>query len=427
MSTPPPQGAPTPVELSTLARKVRRHWPVVGVTVLVGAVLGVVASLAIPASYSAETTVSVSPMRSNPLQPASNQTVNMPTEQQVVRSRTVAQAAAEVLAPEYTFSAAQVQKAVSVTTPDDSLVLAISFKGSTPAQAVAGADAVAEAYLTTRREDGTAEVDRLEKAAQAQLTSLQRQSRTATGYQQRAIAIQVEALAAQLAQLGNVDLTPGSVIGAAETPNGRSGPGPIPLGLAGGVLGLLLGVPLALTRRDRSTTIGSVEGLADLGDQIVLDGTQDTNRGDTWDIAAFMLKIPAELTDTAYVVLVDAADDPSRIVAPGQELVDALGRRGRVAHFVDASGIDDARINRGWPADRRRTAWAGEVVVVDSTGVHSDTQKVALAARCDTVVIARSTGDDSAALRRLAGLFKAKNVDVTLTALFPPRPTLSLR
>jgi capsular polysaccharide biosynthesis protein len=424
MATPPP-----PAQLTDIAAKLRRHWPVVVMVAVAGLVLGVLASIVIPATYSAESSVSVNPMSSDASVSGSDsdEAVSMPTEQQVVTSRKVAEAAAKLLAPQYSFTASDVQAATSASTPADSLILNVTFTGDTPQQAAAGANAVSEAYLTVRRTDASAELDRLAKAATSRIDELQarsKQSKNADSIQQRSIQIQVDALATQLASLGNVDLNPGQVIGDAEPPTRRSSPGPLPLGVAGALLGLLLGIPLALSRREEDTEIGGVEGLASIGDQIVLDGTKDTNRADTWDIAAFMLKIPQDLRSDAFIIMVDAEDDPNSFVAPGQELVDALARRGRPAHFVDAGGINEGKISRGWPTDKKRTSWAGGVVVLDTTSLGSDANKVALATRSDSVVLARSTTDDAAALRRLAGLFRSKNVDIGLTALFPPRPEM---
>lgn len=409
-----------PAQLTDLLDKLRRHWRVLGVAALIGAVLGVLASIAIPDSYSAESRVSVNPMSSNPLATSAG-SVSMPTEEQVVTSRTVAAAAAELLEPQYGFTPEEVQDATSVVTPESSLVLGITFTGNSPTQAAAGADAVAEAYLTDRRATAEEELQRRSEAAEDQLEALQARADGASDIEAQTISVQVQALANQLAMLGNVDLTPGTVIGQAEVPTSPSSPGALPLGVAGAFLGVLIGAPVALARREDDTEIGGVDGLRSLGDQIVLDGTADSHRGETWDVAAFMLKIPEDPTD-GFVVLVDAVDDPDRIVSVGQELVDALQRRGRTAHVVDAGSVDADTINRGWPTDKRQGSWAGEVVVIDSTGVTDDPTTVVLAGRSDAVVLARTTTDDAAALRRLAGMMRAKNVDITLSALFPPRP-----
>jgi capsular polysaccharide biosynthesis protein len=424
--------SPPPAQLTDIVAKLRRHWSVAVLVAAVGLVLGVIASFAIPASYTSTATISVNPMDANPiLSNASSQTVNMATEQQLATSRNVASDAAKLLKPRYTFSAEDVQDATSATNPDRSLILTVEFTGSSPEEAAAGADAVSEAYLAERRSNASDELDRLAAAATSQIEQLQDsadEDDSSSDISQRSIQIQVDALAKQLAELGNVDINPGQVIGAAEEPTTRSNPGPVALAVAGGFLGLLIGIPLALSRKEEDTQIGGVEGLSSVGDHVVLDGTADTNRADTWDIAAFMLKIPENLHDESFVIMVDAGDDPNAFVAPGQELVDALARRGRRAHFVDAGGINEGKISRGWPTEKKRTSWAGAIVVLDTTTLGSDANTVALATRSDAVVLARSTTDDAAALRRLAGLLRSKSVDIELTALFPPRPEmLSLR
>jgi hypothetical protein len=358
----------------------------------------------------------------------SSRSVSMPTEKGLVTSRKVATAAAEELRPRYSLDAAQVKDATTVDIPDDSLILTIHYTGDTPKQAAAGADAVAEAYLSTRRGDAQDEVDRLVKAATDQIAAIQaKASKPAylTPLAQRALRIQADALGTKLAELANFDVTPGQVVGSADTPSKRSTAGPVPLGLAGLFLGLLAGIPIALVRKEEDSEIGSVDGLSVLGDQIVLDGTKDTNREDTWDIAAFMLKIPTELDpENPFIIVVDAEGGPSRSTMPGQELIDALGRRGRSGRFVDAGAINEGKISRGWPTDKKRQSWAGEIVVIDTSHITSDANKVAMATRCDSLLLVRSTDDDAAALRRLTSLLKSKNVDIALAALFPPRPDM---
>ncbi len=419
MSAPPP-----PAQLSDLAAKLRRRWPIVAATAILGLILGVVGGIVLPASYAAQSTVSVNPMNSDPMLSAeSSQTVSMATEQQLARSRNVAEAAAIRLSPRYSFTGQEIQDALVVSSPDESLVLNIEFTGDSPQEAAAGADAVSQAYLAERRVDASSEIDRLAASATRRLTELQAGAvDDESGVQDRSIQIQVDALANQLAQLSNVDLNPGQVVGAAEDPTSSASPGPVPLGIAGAFLGLLIGIPIALSRRDDRTTVGGAADLGAIGDHPVVDGTKDHNRADTWDIAALMLTIPDDLRSQSFVIMLDADDDPRAIVAPGRELVDALGRHGRAAQFVDASAINEGKISRGWPTATNRASWAGSVVVLDTTALVSHAHKVALATRSDSVVLARSTADDAGSLRRLMGLLRSKNATVELTALFPPRP-----
>lgn len=420
--------APQPAQLTDIVGGLRRHWPVVALLAGIGLVLGIVVSFAIPAKYTATTTVSVNPMNADPLSSTvdTSRSVSMPTEEGLVSSRRVAAAAADLLRPRYSLSPDRVESSTSVETPEGSLILTINFSGDTSKQAAAGADAVAEAYLSTRRSDATSQIDRLIKTATAQISDIQdkaKQSEYSTPIAQRALRIQADALGTKLADLGNFDLNPGQIVGKAHAPSAQSTLGALPLGLAGLVLGLLVGIPVALTRKDDvDTDIGSVDGLAVLGDQIVLDGTKDTNRDGTWDIAAFMLKIPTELDlDNPFIIVVDAESSTGRAIMPGQELIDALSRRGRSARFVDASAINEGKVSRGWPTDKKRESWGGEIVVIDTSHISSDANKVAMATRADSLLLVRSTDDDAAALRRHYGLLKSENVEIALAALFPPQ------
>ncbi len=419
--------APQPVQLTDLISALKRHWSVVAAIAVIGLILGVLASFALPSTYRATTTVSVDAMTADPLSTNVDaaRSVSIPTEIGLVTSSSVAAAAADTLEPRYSLDAEQVRNATSVDSPENSMILRIHFSGGSAKEAAAGADAVAEAYLTTRRTAASDEIARLAKSAQDQITALQ--ARAARPESQapivaRSLQIQSDALGNKLVQLSTIDLTPGQVVSSAEVPGNSAGPGALALGLAGLFLGLLVGIPVALLRKEEDSEIGGVDRMQAIGDQIVLDGTKDTNRADTWDIAAFMLKIPTEIgTDGPFMIMVDAEEGPNGLITPGQELVDALSRRGRSARFVDAGAINEGKISRGWPTEKKRLSWAGEIVVIDTTNLTSDANKVALATRSDSILLARTTADDAAALRRLAGLLKSKSVDIALTALFPAR------
>lgn len=422
--------APPPVQLTDLAGSLRRHWPVVAAAAVVGLVLGLLVSLVLPSRYEATATVSVNPINADPLGSSvdANRSISMPTEVSAATSAEVAAAAATSLKADYSLSAEDVRDATEVDSPDESLILSIRFTGDSAREAAAGANAVAAAYLTTRTADSTAQIERLVTSAQTQVAAVQASAvapENAGAVQQRALAVQADALGNRLAELSNIDVDPGRVVGSADEPSSPSSPGLVALGLAGLFLGLLAGIPLALTKKEENSEIGGVEGLQAIGDQIVLDGTKDTNRADTWDIAAFMLKIPTDIgIEDPFLIMVDAEEAPGRSITPGQELVDALSRRGRSARFVDAGAINEGKISRGWPTDKKRVSWAGEIIVIDTTNLTSDANKVALATRSDSILLARSTMDDATALRRLAGLLRSKSVDIALTALFPPRPEM---
>lgn len=418
--------APQPVQLTDVVGSLKRHWSVIVIMAIIGLVLGALISFMIPSKYTAETTVAVNPMGVDSLSSSVDvsRSVSMPTEESLATSRTVAAAAAKLLTAD-DLTPDDIHDSTSVDTPDGSLILTIKFTSGSARRAAAGANAVAQAYLATRSANATSQVNRLADAATTKIKDIQTNAgkpENQSPFSQRSLNIQADALGSQLAALSNYDVSPGQVVGSAEPPEDPSTPGVLTLGIAGLFLGILVGTPFALFRKEVDSEIGGVDGLHAIGDQIVLDGTKDTNRADTWDIAAFMLKIPAVIdVDSPFTIMVDSEESAVRSITPGKELVDALSRRGRSARFVDAGAINEGKISRGWPTDRKRESWGGEIIVIDTTYLSSDANKVALATRSDSVLLARSTTDDAAALRRLAGLLKSKSVDIALTALFPPR------
>jgi capsular polysaccharide biosynthesis protein len=419
-----------PAQLSDLFGALRRHWGVVVALMLIGLVVGALAGLVVPGRYSATTSVAVNPMTTDPLNTSadSSRAVNMATERQLAECRAVAVMASQLLSPRHDLSAEDVQDATTAETVQDSQVLNIRFSGGSRQEAADGSNAVARAYLEARQDAAEDQVERLQAKAQKQVDTLSALAQKSAeksserGLAERAWHIQVDTLGAKLAELASLDLDPGRIVSPATPPSQRSTPGVVPMGIAGLALGLFVGIPVALTRKEENSQIGGVEGLTVAENEMVLDGTKDTDRAETWDIASFMLKVPQNMdAEGTFTIMVDSEPADGR-PAPGQELVDALSRRGRPARFVDAGEINEGKISRGWPTDRKRKSWAGEVVVIDTTNVTSDARKVALATRTESVVLARSVTDDARALRRLVGLFHSKGVDIALTVLFPPRP-----
>lgn len=411
--------APQPVQLSELVGTLRRHWRILAVGAVAGLVLGALAWVLLPTTYTATTSVRVSSVDVTPFSGNGSATdaLDVATDARLVTSGDVLAAAADELGT----TRGEVRDGVSVENPPDTAVLDIAYTASSPEAAAEGSRAVAESFLGVRGRAAADEVQTLQEATWDRVAMLERSAqRYPDGSPARtSILTQAEALGNRAAELATVDTTPGQILGATATPSGPSSLGLLPLGVAGLALGLLLAVPVALTRREAAPSgIGDVRGLGSLSDAAVLDGTRDARPQDTWDIAALMLKLPAELpADTGYTLVVDGSVGTE----PGAALVDALRRRGRAVRLVDAAGVNEGKIARGWPTARKQSTWGGEIVVIDSTGLSSDALKVTLASRGDQIVLARSVDDDALAARRLRGLLRAQGVDVALTVLMPER------
>lgn len=410
------------VQLSDVGGVIARRWPTVLVFCLLGVAIGAGAFALVPAQYTGSSSVSVRPINTDPFATTPDaRAVSMATEQQVLRSPRVAAAAGKILESDHRVGRKQLLESVSATSPDESLVLEIDFTAPSPDLAAAGADAFAKAYLDERRADAEQSVTELSEAARDEIERAEKDARdpdNASDLAQRSLEIQVDSLSTKLADLSNLNVNPGTIVGDAVVPDGPSTLGLVPLAIAGLVLGLLAGIGVALLRRREDVEIGSVDNLTSVADQLVLDGTKDAHISDTWDIAAFMLKLPTGASEVEpYAIMVDAAHDLATGQTGGSQLVEAMARRGRPARYVDASVVNEGKISRGWPTEKKRMSWAGEVVVIDTSKLSSDAHKVAIATRSDTLVLARHPEDDAASLNRLVGLLSAEAVDIALTVL----------
>lgn len=409
---------PQPVQLSELAGSLRRRWRVLALGAAVGLLLGVLAWAVLPVTYTATTSVRVSSV-DLPSSSGSSATaaLDVATAAQLVTSGDVLAAAADDLGT----TRGELKDGVGVENPPDTAVLNITYTASSADAAATGSRAVAEAFLGVRGKTAADEVQAQQEATWDRVSMLERSAqRYPAGSPAKAsILRQAESLGDRAAELATADTTPGQILGATATPSGPSSLGVLPLGVAGLALGLLVAVPVALTRRTApSAGIGDVGGLGSINEAAVLDGTRDPRPQDTWDIAALMLKLPSEApADSGYTLVVDGSVGTQ----PGTALAEALRRRGRVVRHVDAAVINEGKLARGWPTQRKQSTWGGEVVVIDSSELTSDALKVTLATRCDQIVLARSVDDDALAARRLRGLLRAQGVDVALTVLLPQR------
>ena len=186
-----------PLTLSELAARTARRWRTLLTGVLTGLVLGVVGHSAMPSRYEA-----VAVLRVDAVDPA---LVDMTAEEAVAESRRVTEESLDTLGePDLTIT--ELEDALTATAVTESRLLRIAFVAGRPRDATRGADAVAQAYLAARAVDrGTASEARPS------------------------------------------DVT-GVVVDPARTPTAPVGPGALTTALGGGVLGLLVAVPVAARR-----------------------------------------------------------------------------------------------------------------------------------------------------------------------------------
>ena len=255
-------------ELGDYGSLLRRRWR----WIALGLVLGLGAAfayleLATPqyvSSAQVQVNATASPATTST---APSDSVNLDTEALRVTSTPVAERAQELL--DSSLSTAELASRVAVTVPPNSTVLEIAYEAPTAAEAQAGAQAFAEAYLADRRataeeliQSRRTQLERQIRATNAQLRDVIGQLNSRADPPKPSRAAQLEAQATGLRSQLNLQqarlqpfldavASPGNVLLDAGLPSRPRNPNPwlvLPSGL---MLGLLLGLALA-TLRERT-------------------------------------------------------------------------------------------------------------------------------------------------------------------------------
>lgn len=248
----PSDGGQPVVTIGQFFTTLRRRLLVVLTMVLLGILAAGALLLNTAKTYEATAVVDISPTSG-----AAASTVSTITESRIVTSTSVAMAAQQTLA--YPGTPTELAEQVTVTSPLASQVLNITFAAETAQGAADGANAFANAYLDYRTEIAQKDITLRVGRIQSQVADLQRtlagvgagvgvgQNETQRGLLQN----QIQQLQNQLNTLQTSVIRPGQVAGAAQVPESPSSPRPL-LYLAGGLLiGLLLGIILAVARDRR--------------------------------------------------------------------------------------------------------------------------------------------------------------------------------
>ena len=127
----------------------RRKWLVLGVAIVVVA-LAAAYSYSRPKVFSSTATVLARPIRVSPTDDDPLDNLSMPTEAELVRSTPVAEIARELVGRPQDLQ--DMLRRVTVTTPENTQILQISYTDSTPRRAQSGAQAFADGYLRFKQE-----------------------------------------------------------------------------------------------------------------------------------------------------------------------------------------------------------------------------------------------------------------------------------
>lgn len=245
---------------TALASALRHRWYAVVLGVLFGLALAQVYVSSQPVSYISTASVLVSPVGVAADLPDRKDGVDLDTELQIVRSETVALSAQKLL--DSPIPGTELAKRVSVTIPPNTSVLAVSFVAPTAVAAQQGAHAFAQSYVEVRTADAKVNLTRKIDALEAETTKLETRllevaekiaslpadsTNAVVANAQRTVLInQISTIEAKTGPLRAASTTAGKIIDDANLPKHPAGP-TVPLTLGSGALvGLLLGLCLAL-------------------------------------------------------------------------------------------------------------------------------------------------------------------------------------
>ncbi len=261
------------VRLHLVSGALRRHAALIAVLAIAGATGAGVFAASHPANYAATASVMLRATTGNALSPAASAsgpeiTIAMGTETGVAQSPSVAAIATKILG-----TTVQPQPPdIVASSPPNTVIVQIQYTADSAKKAQAGAQAVAQAFLQYREQRSESarrfQVDVLTAEAKVAAADLAKASAAAVatkappeaGQQVQLHATALASLQASLSTLAATDTTSGTLIAPAQLPTGPSGLTPLILILGGALLGLVVGLVLAMWRELRDDRVrGAVE------------------------------------------------------------------------------------------------------------------------------------------------------------------------
>ncbi|GIL37157.1 hypothetical protein PDTK01_32320 [Phycicoccus sp. DTK01] len=283
------------VRLGLLADAMRNRWRTIVLTALLVGALGALVVLRLPVAYTSTTDVLLNPTPGNALTTDSSRSgdqinVAMQTEAGLVKSPPVADIVAVAMREKIEAAASEVE----VSVPPNTQIVRIEYTGDSPRTAQRFASAYADALLQYRRNQAesnvTGQLDLLKQQSDTASAGLKKAAASAGGTDPSAEAVaQVQLYTNRLAtlqdQIGTLEATPvapGTVVTPASLATAKDGLPVVLLVVVAVLLGLVLGLGLAIWRERtddhiRSAADADVESLSVMG--LVPAGLGNGNQG----------------------------------------------------------------------------------------------------------------------------------------------------
>lgn len=269
------ENASTALDIERYVYVLVRQWRVIVAATVVGLLAGVGFVVLAPRQYTATTTVNLTVISTEPFaaRSAPSSLLDDQEERAIAQSHLVAERAAETTGGAMT--ASEIRESSSVATTSGAAVVSVSFTAGSPDQASSGADAVASAYLSYRRDraderiailvDGlTKRIDDIEgQVAEIDdtLFALEAGDPAAARHttERQQMLTELDGLLAERNGLQSVDTTAGYVLSSAADNAMEAAPSTRLSLLTGLAAGVVLGVVAAFLRnpRDRRLRTGN--------------------------------------------------------------------------------------------------------------------------------------------------------------------------
>ncbi|WP_291278549.1 Wzz/FepE/Etk N-terminal domain-containing protein [Galactobacter sp.] len=321
----------TSLGLAHYARILLRQWRLVVTMIVVSILVGLACAFLLPRNFTAKTTVNLNVITSEPFTPqrAASGLLDGNTEAAIARSQIVTSRAAKELGADVT--GRDVRAASQILTSSDTTVVNVVYVAGTEDEAVAGADAVAEAYLNYRSEQASDRVRTMISGYNGQIEQLQQDLKKANRTladaskgsiseieaqaQQQQVLTEINDLLSDRNKLSGVDTAGGTVLSAAADNNTYAQPQRSRLLLTAAGVGLVLGVILSYLRNPFDRRVRSVREVSTMLSTPILAGGRPPRGAPTLkrdqSVQVACERILARTPGEAELVLADCASDPT--------------------------------------------------------------------------------------------------------------------
>lgn len=189
----------------------RRQWKTIVAATLLGVLVMIAFLLIAQPKVTASTLVNVNVIVADPFNPSrpASGLLDASTEDQLASSYVVAKEAAKTLPGGDT--AAELREGASVATGADATTVRISYTSSSAERARAGADAIANSYLSYRQSQADARKTRMLDQLAQQLAALNKARLTGTA-ERSTLTTRISNVEFQINQLTAIDTTGGAII-----------------------------------------------------------------------------------------------------------------------------------------------------------------------------------------------------------------------